>query len=144
MHLLFTQPMAAMLVRSIGTISASKLFIPDVFHVPKLFYNLLSVGQLVELGYHIILDYFGYVVQDPRTGLELGIDRRIRRLFEISSLHLLTISVSTTTSSSPSLSLWHSQLGHASSSRVQRLVSRGLLGLVSKDNFDCVSCQLGK
>jgi hypothetical protein len=38
----------------------------------------------------------------------------------------------------------HSRLGHASSSRVQQLVSRGLLGLVFKDNFDCVSCQLGK
>jgi hypothetical protein len=37
-----------------------------------------------------------------------------------------------------------SWLGHASSSQVQQLVSRGLLGLVSKDNFDCVSCQLGK
>jgi hypothetical protein len=34
--------------------------------------------------------------------------------------------------------------GHASSSRVQQLVFRGLLGPVSKDNFDCVSCQLGK
>ena len=34
--------------------------------------------------------------------------------------------------------------GHASSSRVQQLISRGLLGPVSKDNFDCVSCQLEK
>ena len=128
---------STILVRSIGTISTSKLFIPDVFHVPKLFYNLLSVGQLAELGYHIILYYFGCVVQDPRTRLELGTDRRIRRLFEISSLRLLTFGVSAATSSSPTLSLWHSQLGHASSSRVQRLVSRGLLGPVSKDNFDC-------
>jgi hypothetical protein len=57
-----------MLVRSIGTISTSKLSISDVFHVPQLSYNLLSVGQLAELGYRIILDYFGCVVQDPRTG----------------------------------------------------------------------------
>jgi hypothetical protein len=133
-----------MLVRSIGTISTSKLFILNVFHVPKLFYNLLYVVQLAELGYHIILDYFGCVVQDPRTGLELGTSHRIRCLFEISSLCLPTIGVSATTSSSPSLSLWHSRLRHASSSRVQQLVSKGLLGPVSKDNFDCVSSQLGK
>ena len=44
----------------------------------------------------------------------------------------------------PSLALWHARLGHASSSRVQQLVSRGLLGSVSIENFDCVSCQLGK
>ena len=29
-------------------------------------------------------------------------------------------------------------------SRVQQLASRGLLGLVSIENFDCVLCQLGK
>ena len=43
------------------------------------------------------------------------------------------------------LALWHARLGHASSSRVQQLASRGLLGLVSIEIFfDCVSCQLGK
>jgi hypothetical protein len=135
---------STMLVRSIGTVSTSKLSISDVFHVPQLSYNLLSVGQLAELGYRIILDYYGCVVQDPRTGQELGTGRRIRRLFEISSLRLPATGVSAATSSSPSLSLWHSRLGHASFSRVQQLVSRGLLGPVSKDNFDCVSCQLGK
>uniref|UniRef100_A0A2N9EGE2 Reverse transcriptase Ty1/copia-type domain-containing protein n=1 Tax=Fagus sylvatica TaxID=28930 RepID=A0A2N9EGE2_FAGSY len=119
---------STMLVRSIGTVSTSKLSISDVFHVPKLSYNLLSVGQLAELGYRIILDYFGCIVQDPRTGQELGTGRRIGRLFEISSLRLPATGVSVATSSLPSLSLWHSRLGHASSSRVQQLVSRGLLG----------------
>ena len=71
-------------------------------------YNLLSVGQLAELGYRIILDYFGCNVQDSRTGQELGTDRRIGRLFEISSLRLPATSVSAATSSSPSLLLWHS------------------------------------
>ena len=47
-------------------------------------------------------------------------------------------------SSLPSLAFWHSRLGHASSSRVQQLASKGLLGSMSKDNFDCTSCQLGK
>ena len=53
------------------------------------------------------------------------------------------MSVRKTASSLPSLALWHSRLGHASS-RVQQLTSRGLLGSMSKDNFDCTSCQLGK
>ena len=47
-------------------------------------------------------------------------------------------------SSIPSLAIWHARLGHTSSSRVQHLAFRGLLGLMSKENFDCVSCQLGK
>ena len=44
--------------------------------------------------------------------------------------------VAATVSSIPSL--------HTSSSRVQQSASRDLLGSVSIENFDCVSCQLGK
>uniref|UniRef100_A0A2N9IEX9 Reverse transcriptase Ty1/copia-type domain-containing protein n=1 Tax=Fagus sylvatica TaxID=28930 RepID=A0A2N9IEX9_FAGSY len=62
----------------------------------------------------ILPSKFSFV--DPRTGQELGTGRRIGRLFEISSLRLPATGVSATTSSSSSLSFWHSRLGHASSS----------------------------
>ena len=71
-------------------------------------------------------------------------------MFPVNNLHLppvASISVAVVVaavSSLPSLALWHSRLGHASSSRVQQLASRGLLGSVSKDIFYCTSCQLGK
>ena len=68
-------------------------------------------------------------------------------MFPVDNLHLppvAPISVAAAATSLPSLALWHSRLGHASSSRVQQLASKGLLGSVSKDNFDCTSCQLGK
>ena len=54
------------------------------------------------------------------------------------------ITAATIVSSIPSLALWHARLCHASSSQVQQLASRGLLGSVSTKNFDCVSPQLGK
>ena len=57
---------------------------------------------------------------------------------------IFVATVATAVSSLPSLTLWHSCLGHAPSSRVQQLAFKGLLGSVSKDNFDCTSCQLGK
>ena len=47
---------------SLGFISTSNLSVPGVFHVPDLSYNLCSVGQLVELGYCLIFDYFGCMV----------------------------------------------------------------------------------
>ena len=80
------------------------------------------------------------------TGQELGTGPRVRRMFPVDNLHLppvAPVSVATaaaTVSSLPSFALWHSCLGHASSSRVQQLASRGLLGFMSKDNFDCTSC----
>ena len=58
--------------------------------------------------------------------------------------HIFIASATIAVSSIPSLALWHARLGHASSSRVQQLASRGLLGSVSTKNFDCVSCQLRK
>ena len=53
---------------NIGSVSTSNLSVPGVFNVPDLSYNLFSVEQLAELGYRIIFDYSGCIVQDPRTG----------------------------------------------------------------------------
>ena len=88
-------------------------------------------------------------MQDPRTGQELGTGLRVGRMFPMANLRLplvtfVSVAAAATISSNPSLALWHARLGHASSSRVQQMVSRGLLGSVSIENFDCVSCQLGK
>ncbi|KAL6316677.1 hypothetical protein AAG906_019590 [Vitis piasezkii] len=85
---------------SLGFVSTSNLSVPGVFHVPDLSYNLCSVGQLS----------WAYV--------------------SVSNLHFPPVALFIATallqlSSLPSLALWHSRLGHASSSRVQQLVSRG-------------------
>ena len=132
---------------SLGFVSTSNLSVPGVFHVPDLSYNLRFVRQLAELGYRLIFYYSGCIVQDLRTGQELGTGPRVGRLFPVDNLYLppvAPVSVVAAVSSLPSFALWHSRLGHVSSSRVQQLASRGLLGFVSKDNFDCTSCQLGK
>ena len=47
---------------NIGSISTSNLLVPRVFNVPNLSYNLFSLGQLVELAYHITFDYSGCIV----------------------------------------------------------------------------------
>ena len=70
-------------------------------------------------------------------------------MFPVDNLRLpliapVSIVATAAISSVPFLALWHARLGHASSSRIQQLTSRGLLGSVSTENFDCVSCQLGK
>ena len=132
---------------SLGFVSTSNLFVLGVFHIPDLSYNLCYVGQLAELGYRLIFYYSGCIVQDQRTGQELGTSPRVGRMFLVDNLHLphvAPVSIAVAAASLPSLTLWHSRLGHAPSSRVQQLASKGLLDSVSKDNFDCTSCQLGK
>ena len=98
----------------------SNLSVTGVFNVPDLSYNLFSVRQLVELGYRIIFDYSGCIVQDQRTGQEIGTGPRVGRMFLVDNLRLpLLAPVSiVAVSSVPSFALWHAQLGHASFSQV--------------------------
>ena len=130
---------------NIGSVATSNLSVPGVFNVPDFSYNLFFVGQLAELGYRIIIDYSGCIVQDPMTRRELGTGPKVWRMFLIDNLCLplvapISVAAAATVPSIPSLALWHARLGHASSSRVQQLASRGLLGSVSTENFDCVLC----
>ena len=138
---------------SLDFVSTFNLSVLRVFHVPDLSYNLCSVGQLAELGYHLIFDNSGCIVQDLRTGQELRIGPRVGCMFSMDNLHLphlASVSVAAVAavvfavSSLPSLAFWYSRLSRAPSSQVQQLASKDLLGSVFKDNFDCTSCQLGK
>ena len=82
-------------------------------------------------------------------GQELETGPKVGHMFPMDNLRFLlvapvSVATAVAVSSIPSLALWHTRLGHASSSQVQQLASRGLLGSLSTENFDCVSCQLGK
>ena len=130
---------STMFVHNIGSILTSNLSIPGVFNVPNLSYNLFFMGQLTELGYHITFNYSRCIMQDSRTRQELGTDPRVGHMFPMNNLHLPPVALvfvaivvaAVVVSSIPSLALWHAQLGHAFSFRVQHLTSRGLLGSVS-------------
>ena len=70
------------------------------------------MGQLAELGYRIIFDYSGCIVQDPRTRQELGTGPRVRRMFPVDNLRLpliapVSIATAAIVSSNPSLAPWH-------------------------------------
>ena len=61
-------------------------------------------------------------------------------MFPVDNLRLplvapVSVAAAAAISSVPSLALWHAHLGHASSSRVQQLASRGLLGSVPIENL---------
>ena len=81
-----------------------------------------------------------YAGSEDRTGQELGTGPRVGRMFPVDNLRLplvapIFIAATAAVSSIPSLALWHAQLGHASSSRVQQLASRSLLGSMSMALF---------
>ena len=128
-----------------GTISSPYLSLGDTFHIPKLSLNLLSVGQLCELGVDLLFTNHGVDVQDPRTDQVLGTGHKDGRMFEVHDLKIpsqVVFAAAITATSSPNL--WHARFSHPSLSRLQLLASQGHLGSVQLQKFDCTSCHFGK
>ena len=144
---IYTTNGSPMHVSHLGNVSTLALSVSNVYQIPQLTHNLLSVGKLTELGFSLTFSSIGVFVQDSQTRQIVGTARKVGRLFEIICLHLPSSRLSASAvsgQSTSSLALWHSRLGHASIYRVKQLVSRGLLGSVSNKSFDCMPCQFGK
>ena len=71
-----------------GTISSPCLSLSDTIHIPKLSLNLLSVGQLCELGIDLLFTNHSVDVQDPRTSQVLETGRKVGRMFEVHDLKI--------------------------------------------------------
>ncbi|KAL5818601.1 hypothetical protein ACOSQ4_022443 [Xanthoceras sorbifolium] len=128
-----------------GKIFSPSLSLSDTFHMPKLSLNLLSVGQLCELGIDILFINHGVYVQDPRTGQVLGTSHKVGSMFEAHDLKIPSqVASAASTTATPSPDLWHARLGHLSLSHLQLLASQRHLGSIQFQNFDYTSCHFGK
>ncbi|XP_072064209.1 uncharacterized protein [Arachis hypogaea] len=126
-----------------GVISQSNIHLSDAYFIPKLTFNLISVGQLVELGFDVIFSNSGCRVQDRRTGKIIGTGCKVGRLFELENLHVPSSHLCA--ASSPStLHLWHRHLAHSSLGKLRPLISTGVLGQVQNESLDCISCHTAK
>ena len=144
---IYTANGSPMHVSHLGNVSTPTLFVSNVYQIPKLTHNLLSIGQLTELGFYLTFSSTGVVVQDTQTGQIVRTACKVGKLFELIFPHLPSSHLSASAvprQSTYSLALWHSRLGHASISSVKQLVSRGLLGSIANKSFDCMPCQFGK
>ena len=105
-----------------GTISSPCLSLNDTFHIPKLSLNLLSVGQLCELGIDLLFTNHDVDVQDPWTGQVFGTSHKVGRMFEVQDLKIpsqvVSTAATTATTATSSPDLWHARLGHPSLSRL--------------------------
>ena len=126
-----------------GHVSTLNLTLPDTYYIPNLKLNLISIGQLCEQGLNVYFSPSGVQVQDPQTKHIIGTGHRVGRLFELQSLHLPKDHIYAATINSP-IHQWHLRLGHASASKIQPLISRGLLGSTKVEPFDCLHCKLAK
>ncbi|KAA0067280.1 Integrase, catalytic core [Cucumis melo var. makuwa] len=73
-------------ITHMGIINTTSLNIPHTYCVSNLTFNLVSVGQLCDLGLTVSFSPNGCQVQDPQTGQTIGTGRKVGRLFELLSL----------------------------------------------------------
>ena len=85
---IYTANGSPMHVSQLGNVSTPALSISNVYQIPKLTHNLLSVGQLTELGFSLTFSSTGVVVQDSQIGQIVGTFHKVGRLFELIFLHL--------------------------------------------------------
>ena len=109
---IYTANGSPMHVSHLGNVSTPTLSVSNVYQIPKLTHNLLSVGQLSELGFSLTFSSTGVVVHDSQTGQIVGTARKVGRLFELIFLHLSSSCLpasAVSEQSTSSLALWHSR-----------------------------------
>ena len=130
-----------MLLAGVGSVVTPHLSLFNVYLIRNLKLNLASVSQICDSGdYLVMFSGFFCCVQDLQSQKLIGTSRRENGQYILDELKVsvAAIDVATTVDlssfhlSPPSSSfyLWHSRLGHVSSSRLGFLASTGALGIL--------------
>ncbi|KAL0559260.1 hypothetical protein IC582_003857 [Cucumis melo] len=131
-------------ITHMGTINTPSLNLPHTYCVPNLTFNLVSVGQLCDLGLTVSFSSNGCHVQDPQTGQTIGTGRKVGRLFELLSLQVPPPSIFAPVIDSDTYQ-WHLRLSHASPEKLRHLISINNLNSITKFvPFNCLNCKLAK
>ena len=113
----------------VGFIITPHLSLSNVYLIPNLKLNLASVGQLCDSGDYLVISSSSfYCVQDLQSQKLIGTGYRENGLYILDELKVSVLTVAITivdlssfrlSPSSSSFYLWHSRLGHVSSSHLR-------------------------
>ena len=107
----------------------SSNFISDVFYVPSLYHNLLSLGQLSEKGYDLHFKYGDGTISDEKLGLIAKVKMNRSRLWPL-SLNCGDLPCFNSMTCDDSW-LWHMRFGHLNFGSLKFLARKKLVvGLI--------------
>lgn len=117
----------------------------DVYFIPDLKSNIISLGQATEAGCDIRMKDEHLIMHDRDGKLIVKAVRSKNRLYKVrmrvkDTMSLLTTEISET-------SRWHERLGHINQDTMRSMVQRGLVTGIPTINIErkvCGSCLLGK
>jgi len=141
----------------VGSVVTPHLSLLNVYLIPKLKLNLASVSQICDSGDYLVMFSGSFCcVLDLQSQKLIGTGHRENGLYILDELKVpvaaaaAAITIVDLSSFRLSLSfssfyLWHSRLGHVSSSRLRFFAStRALENLKTCDISDCSGCKLAK
>lgn len=131
--------------------NGTSFVVNDVYYVPDLDNNLLSVGQLQEKGVDVLMHNGLCKIYHPDKGLiactKMSANRMFILLNERTTASTQLVENCLHTSSLDSTYLWHQRYGHLSYKGLRTLSAKGMVeGLpdLAASNFTCTDCFTGK
>jgi hypothetical protein len=127
-------------------------YLKDVFHVPTITKNLVSVGQMVEQGLQVTFNPNGCFVEDMKNQGKLIAKReRNGRMFTL-YVNMLEVNsmLFTHGKGAGDIGIWHKRVGHVNLQRLKLMEKQNLVGGFPKSGTEevmsevCKTCQLGK
>ncbi|KAD6453258.1 hypothetical protein E3N88_07963 [Mikania micrantha] len=105
--------------------TGDQLLIPEVYYIPALKSNILSLGQMTVEGYDISMKGEFLKVRDEQERLLMKVERSVNRLYKI----LLSPArpVCLTSKIDEEAWLWHVRLGHANFQTIEMVSKEGLV-----------------
>jgi len=139
---------ALMPLAGVGSVVTPHLSLPNVYLIPNLKLNIVSVGQICDSGDYLVIFSSSFCcVQDLQSQKLIETGCRENGLYILDELKVSVPAAAATTvdlsffclsPSSSSFYLWHSHLGHVLSSHLRFLTStEALRNLKTCDISDC-------
>ncbi|XP_061347561.1 uncharacterized protein LOC133293058 [Gastrolobium bilobum] len=119
--------------------------IRDVYYVPELKSNILSIGQLTEKGYSVLMTDRVLLLKDKQGRLIARVQMKKNRMYKLS---LRSVEVGCLQAEvEDKMSLWHRRFGHLHYGALAELMKKNMVVGLPKINSErkfCEDCMLGK
>ncbi|GJR05852.1 zinc finger, CCHC-type containing protein [Tanacetum coccineum] len=129
----------------LGCKNNEQKIVSDVYYIPNLRSNILSLGQLTEIGCKIIMDGNKLTLYDKNKKLLIKVERSKNRLYSIRLQIEAPICLLANVDNQAWL--WHARLGHLNFDDINKMTRKGLVEGIPRINHAgqiCDACLLGK
>lgn len=122
----------------------AKKILNDVYYIPALRSNIISLGQATEVGCEVLMKDNTLMLFDRSGHLMIETKRSQNRLYKVT---LQTDSIKCMQTRLTESSTWHARLGHVNTETMKLMINKELVTGIPAINIKketCASCLLGK